>query len=471
MISIQNNRVKMELTKNNAQELTRYYISDCYEIDNKTGNDVMQKLYLGGNFYTAPAVYVKENSGAWQLYYIVRDYLGSITHIRNATGGAVAEYSYDAWGRMRNPENQTPYAAGDDPALFLGRGYTGHEHLPWFGLINMNQRLYDPVVGRFLAPDPIAPDPENSQNFNRYSYALNNPLKYNDLTGMDESEPSSNGSVSTSDLQQLQALGSSGNPIPGEAGMEPPPPLVWYSMTDDAMDDGELLPKFIFNDYDPIYNMQIYTSDLGPVNGMNTAPARVDPISNITNNVMKNVTQNASDIQSIFEKSGSADRLISWIQGGFTFVRQGGFGNNTTIGKTDGREIDITRFPLSVGRARFGAIGQNAAEMAARAATMYQMHGNPTAPASNLQRARSAKPHPTFTPSKQILQNMPNTPRISSDSAYFTGAFRTNPPYRGNRTFSGGSYTYVINSLLPLSDSVNFTRGYETRPYYIDETK
>gem|GEM_PF-4643029 len=173
----------MELTKNNAQELTRYYISDCYEIDDKTGNDVVQKLYLGGDFYTAPAVYVKENSGAWQLYYIVRDYLGSITHIRNATGGHIAEYSYDAWGRMRNPENQTPYAAGDDPALFLGRGYTGHEHLPWFGVINMNQRLYDPVVGRFLAPDPIVQNPENSQNYNRYSYCINNPLKYNDLTG------------------------------------------------------------------------------------------------------------------------------------------------------------------------------------------------------------------------------------------------------------------------------------------------
>ena len=65
----------------------------------------------------------------------------------------------------------------------LGRGYTGHEHLPWFGLINMNARLYDPVVGRFLSPDPIVQDPTNSQNFNRYSYCLNNPLKYTDPSG------------------------------------------------------------------------------------------------------------------------------------------------------------------------------------------------------------------------------------------------------------------------------------------------
>ena len=51
-------------------------------------------------------------------------------------------------------------------------------------LINMNARLYDPVVGRFLSPDPIVQDPTNSQSFNRYSYCLNNSLKYTDLTGM-----------------------------------------------------------------------------------------------------------------------------------------------------------------------------------------------------------------------------------------------------------------------------------------------
>ena len=37
--------------------------------------------------------------------------------------------------------------------LFAGRGFTSHEHLPEFGLINMNGRMYDPVLGRFLSPD------------------------------------------------------------------------------------------------------------------------------------------------------------------------------------------------------------------------------------------------------------------------------------------------------------------------------
>lgn len=65
----------------------------------------------------------------------------------------------------------------------LGRGYTGHEHLTWFGLINMNARLYDPVLGRFLSPDPFVQMPDFTQNFNRNSYCLNNPLVYVDENG------------------------------------------------------------------------------------------------------------------------------------------------------------------------------------------------------------------------------------------------------------------------------------------------
>ncbi|GHT62542.1 hypothetical protein AGMMS50239_16140 [Bacteroidia bacterium] len=142
-----------------------------------------EKLYLDGDYYTAPAVYVKEGAGSWQLYYICRDYLGSITHITNSSGSVVQELSYDAWGRLRNPANQQAYAPGQEPELFLGRGYTGHEHLTQFGLINMNARLYDPAVGRFLLPDPYVQMPDFSQSFNRYTYCLNNPFAYTDPSG------------------------------------------------------------------------------------------------------------------------------------------------------------------------------------------------------------------------------------------------------------------------------------------------
>ncbi|WP_423128611.1 RHS repeat-associated core domain-containing protein [Gaoshiqia sp. Z1-71] len=175
-------RVKMELKQNGVIQLVRHYLGACYEKDLGLGG-TKEKLYLGGDAYSAPAVYVKQGSGSWQLYYLCRDYLGSITHLADSNGSLTQELSFDAWGRLRDPATQTAYAPGAEPALFLGRGYTGHEHLPWFGLVNMNGRLYDPAVGRFLSPDNYVQLPDFSQNLNRYSYCLNNPLKYADPDG------------------------------------------------------------------------------------------------------------------------------------------------------------------------------------------------------------------------------------------------------------------------------------------------
>src|SRR5574344_1290629 len=50
-------------------------------------------------------------------------------------------------------------------------------------LINMNGRLYDPLVGRMLSPDIVIQDEQNSQAYNRYSYCFNNPLRFTDPSG------------------------------------------------------------------------------------------------------------------------------------------------------------------------------------------------------------------------------------------------------------------------------------------------
>jgi RHS repeat-associated protein len=94
----------------------------------------------------------------------------------------VQEYSYDAYGRRRDKDDWS-YTLTGEPALFADRGYTGHEHLDPFGLINMNGRLYDPLVGRFLSPDNYVQAPDYTQSFNRYGYCWNNPLRYTDPSG------------------------------------------------------------------------------------------------------------------------------------------------------------------------------------------------------------------------------------------------------------------------------------------------
>ena len=183
-------RVKMSVVDSTgtvpATLLTRYYLGRRYEIDS-TSTTTTERFYLGGDAYSAPMVLVRTggSNGSWTAYNIGRDYLGSITHILTADGTPVAEYSYNPWGRQRNPASMIIYSntGTADPELMLGRGYTGHEFLPWFSLYNMNARLYDPLVGRFLSPDPHVQAPDFTQNFNRYSYCLNNPLKYSDEDG------------------------------------------------------------------------------------------------------------------------------------------------------------------------------------------------------------------------------------------------------------------------------------------------
>jgi len=122
----------------------------------------------------------KTSAGA-NLYYIHTDNLGSIQAITNSTGAMVSEYAYTPWGGriLLSGVNITD------------RGYTGHEHLSPFGddtsggfcLINMNGRIYDPVLARFLSPDPYVQAPDFTQSFNRYAYGWNNPFKYTDPSG------------------------------------------------------------------------------------------------------------------------------------------------------------------------------------------------------------------------------------------------------------------------------------------------
>jgi RHS repeat-associated protein len=136
---------------------------------------------LGGDAYHAPVVAVTQ-SGVTTYYYVLRDYLGNITHVYNSSNSTTQEYSFDAWGRRRNPTNWG-YDLTSQPESFADRGFTSHEFLKYFNLYNMNGRMYDPLVGRFISPDPFVQAPGNTQSLNRYTYAMNNPLVYVDYNG------------------------------------------------------------------------------------------------------------------------------------------------------------------------------------------------------------------------------------------------------------------------------------------------
>ena len=105
----------------------------------------------------------------------------SIVAITNQSGQVVEKRLFDAWGLIIKVQDGVGNVLTG--LVALDRGYTGHEHLQGVNLIHMNGRLYDPLVHRFLQPDNFVQDPYNTQNFNRYGYVLNNPLKYTDPSG------------------------------------------------------------------------------------------------------------------------------------------------------------------------------------------------------------------------------------------------------------------------------------------------
>ncbi|MDD2528957.1 MAG: RHS repeat-associated core domain-containing protein [Lentimicrobiaceae bacterium] len=138
------------------------------------------------NYITSPegltAIEITANPGEREWYWVFTDHLGSITTLLRESDGQKFEMSFDAWGNRRDSATWENYTT-TFPDFVIDRGFTGHEHLDVFGLINMNGRVYDPQTARFLSPDVVVADPGNPAGYNPYAYVLNNPLKYTDPSG------------------------------------------------------------------------------------------------------------------------------------------------------------------------------------------------------------------------------------------------------------------------------------------------
>lgn len=156
---------------------TTTYVGGNFEIIDKPGTIEYRSIVRANG----KAIMLRKTSttSSNKHEYIHRDHLGSVTAIVRQSGLIVERSSYDAWGKRRSAADWTSAAT----TAYEQRGYTGHEHLDDIGIIHMNGRVYDPKLGRMLSPDPVTQAPENGQNYNRYSYVFNNPLKYTDPSG------------------------------------------------------------------------------------------------------------------------------------------------------------------------------------------------------------------------------------------------------------------------------------------------
>jgi RHS repeat-associated protein len=131
-------------------------------------------------------VEIDKPSAATELNWVHHDRLGSAVAITDGGGNLKEKLAYDAWGKRRSLDgallNGTPTPDSLD-GVVDNKGFTGHEMLDQLDLVHMNGRIYEPFVGRFMSGDPLIQDPVNGQNYNRYSYVLNNPTNLTDPTG------------------------------------------------------------------------------------------------------------------------------------------------------------------------------------------------------------------------------------------------------------------------------------------------
>jgi len=151
------------MVKSDMNGVITRYVGGHYQVE----NGVATKYYFAG----ASRVAMRTGDS---LSYFLGDHLGSTSITTDASGNKIAELRYKAWGEVRYTDGDTP----TDYQYTGQRSYAGD-----FGLLFFNARWVDPQLGRFAQPDTIIPSPGNSQSWDRYAYARNNPVRYNDPTG------------------------------------------------------------------------------------------------------------------------------------------------------------------------------------------------------------------------------------------------------------------------------------------------
>jgi len=154
----------------------RYYIGAYEKVVRTGGNGNMteHKYNIGNAVLTYRA-------GSNTTSFIHKDNQGSVIATTNQSGQVTTQAIYDPFGKQSEVYSSSAYLMTYPP--ITDRGYTGHKQMNHVDIIHMGGRIYDPTLGRFLQADPFIQAPKNSQNYNRYSYVLNNPMSMTDPSG------------------------------------------------------------------------------------------------------------------------------------------------------------------------------------------------------------------------------------------------------------------------------------------------
>ena len=141
------------------------YIGGVYEVNKDSGSN------MTGSTTYYPAEDAMRVNG--RLYYVLRDQLSSASEVLDSSGAVVGEQRYYPFGEVR-------VSTG---SICTDRLYTGQRAIPSLGLMDYHARFYDSYLNRWTQPDSIIPNEYDPQSLNRYEYARNNPINFNDPSG------------------------------------------------------------------------------------------------------------------------------------------------------------------------------------------------------------------------------------------------------------------------------------------------
>ena len=112
-------------------------------------------------------------------YFYATNLQGDVVAILDASGTAVVEYTYDAWGGHGSTSGTMSSTLGKHNPL----RYRGYVYDQETDLYYLQSRYYNPRIGRFINADAYVSTGQGFTGNNMFAYCGNNPVSLKDNTG------------------------------------------------------------------------------------------------------------------------------------------------------------------------------------------------------------------------------------------------------------------------------------------------